>query len=62
MKKAMMIVTAAAMAMAKSVKNMPSICPGNKKRLNTTKLMSTALSISSSEIMMAIMFLRVMKP
>ena len=36
--------------------------PGQLDGLNTTKLLSTALSISSSEISIAIMFLRVMNP
>lgn len=36
--------------------------PGNKNRLNTVKLISTELSINSSEINIAIIFLRVMNP
>ena len=55
-------VSAAAIPMANRVKNIPYICPGNKNRLNTVKLISTELSINSSEINIAIIFLRVMNP
>ena len=55
-------VSAAAIAMAKIENIIPSICPGNKKRLNTAKLMSTALSISSIEMSIMSMFLRVINP
>ena len=55
-------VSAALMPMAKSVKKNPSSCSGNRKRLNTTKLMSTELRISSTEISIASRLRRVTNP
>lgn len=55
-------VSAAAIAMAKSVNTIPSIEPGNRNLLNITKFRSAEFNTSSSEINRAIIFLRVTNP
>ena len=55
-------VSAAEMPMANRLKKNPSNCPGNRKRLNTEKLMSTEFYISSTEMRMASKLRRVKKP
>ena len=52
-------VSAAEMAMENKEKKYPSSPPGNRKRLNTAKLMSVAFSISSMLISIASVLRRV---
>ena len=55
-------VSAAEMAMENKEKKYPSSPPGNRKRLNTAKLMSVAFSISSMLISIASVLRRVKNP
>ena len=55
-------VSAAEMAMENKEKKYPSSPPGNRKRLNTAKLMSVAFSISSMLISIASVLRRGEKP
>ena len=57
-----MAVSAAAIAMANSVKKKPSSSAGYKNLLNTTKFISTAFNINSNEIRIANILRRAMKP
>ena len=55
-------VSAALTPMANSAKKKPSSAPGKRKRLKTTKLISTELRISSTEISIASRLRRVTNP
>ena len=55
-------VSAALIPMANRAKKNPSSCSGKRKRLKTTKLMSTELRISSTEISIASRLRRVTNP
>src|SRR5580658_3004574 len=54
--------SAAAIVIIKIAKNIPLSRPGNKYLLNATKLIFTLFSISSIDISIVIMFLRVNNP